>query len=129
MVRSSFGHKIWRQRLNTPNANRVIKQCIKAFHPTIWPHKRFMHLMIHPRAQQIWSTSSHSLMSSSRTLTSWSYLTWFLMLCDDNMQVMTWASTSTYEGNKKHLGSIKSKNFCRKKKTLGSRRKETSITI
>jgi hypothetical protein len=41
------------------------------------------------------------------------------MLCDDNMQVMTWVSTLTYKGNKKHLGSIKSEIFCRKKKLLG----------
>jgi hypothetical protein len=63
---------------------------------------------------------SHSTTSSSsKILIVRSFLTWFLMLSGDNMHAMTWASTSTYKGNKKILEGLSSKSFVKKKGFMG----------
>jgi hypothetical protein len=41
------------------------------------------------------------------------------MLSGDNMHAMTWASMSTYKGNKKILEGLSSKSFVKKKGFMG----------
>jgi hypothetical protein len=53
--------------------------------------------------------------SSTKDLTKGSYLTCFVMLGGEIMEAMTWASTSTYKGNKKFLDGLNCKSFIEKK--------------
>jgi hypothetical protein len=53
--------------------------------------------------------------SSTRDLTKGSYLTCFLMLGGEIIEAMTWASTLTYEGNKKFLNGLICKSSVEKK--------------
>jgi hypothetical protein len=69
--------------------------------------------MIHPELNK---DLPHLMASSStRDLTKESHLTCFLLLGGKIMEAMTWASTLTYEGNKKFLNGLNYKSFVEKK--------------
>jgi hypothetical protein len=109
------------EKLITIVAKREIKALKLSSSPNDKMHREFKDLMIHRQFNK--HDLPHLMASSStRNLIEGPYLTCFLMLGGEIMEVMTWASASRYEGNKKFQDGLSCKSFVDKKNlTHGSR--------